>query len=185
MFRVTLPRCSWFPLAIILGLTTMPHADAAVVLPDQGTVEKVDFERHIMGLFGRLGCSAGSCHGSFQGKGGLQLSLFGYDPAGGGGIFQISHMSEDSAEFIFFGWDKDIRRNTKQYIDVRKGDNPDIRVAVVRKMVSIIRDHERGDFFWESYRLGRFVPLSARPKDNAELEGFLMREFFPDIRPLS
>src|SRR5262249_54905003 len=26
-------------------------------------------------------CSAGSCHGSFQGKGGLRLSLFGYNPA--------------------------------------------------------------------------------------------------------
>jgi hypothetical protein len=34
-----------------------------------------------MGLFGRMGCNSGSCHGSFQGKGGLRLSLFGYDPA--------------------------------------------------------------------------------------------------------
>jgi len=33
-----------------------------------------------MGLLGRLGCNAGSCHGSFQGKGGFRLSLFGYDP---------------------------------------------------------------------------------------------------------
>lgn len=33
-----------------------------------------------MGLFGRLGCNSGSCHGSFQGKGGFRLSLFGYDP---------------------------------------------------------------------------------------------------------
>jgi hypothetical protein len=40
----------------------------------------VDFERHLMGLFGRLGCNSGSCHGSFQGKGGFRLSLFGYDP---------------------------------------------------------------------------------------------------------
>ncbi|MCS6850359.1 MAG: PSD1 and planctomycete cytochrome C domain-containing protein [Gemmataceae bacterium] len=40
----------------------------------------MDFERHIMGLFGRLGCNSGSCHGSFQGKGGFRLSLFGYDP---------------------------------------------------------------------------------------------------------
>src|SRR5882762_166837 len=43
-------------------------------------IEKVDFERHLMGLFGRMGCNAGSCHGSFQGKGGFRLSLFGYDP---------------------------------------------------------------------------------------------------------
>jgi len=33
-----------------------------------------------MGLFGRLGCNSGSCHGSFQGKGGFRMSLFGYDP---------------------------------------------------------------------------------------------------------
>src|SRR5262245_9062313 len=40
---------------------------------------EVDFERHVMGLFGRMGCNAGSCHGSFQGRGGFRLSLFGYD----------------------------------------------------------------------------------------------------------
>src|SRR5262249_5009383 len=44
------------------------------------TVREVDFERHIMGLLGRMGCNSGSCHGSFQGKGGFRLSLFGYDP---------------------------------------------------------------------------------------------------------
>jgi hypothetical protein len=27
-----------------------------------------------------MGCNAGSCHGSFQGKGGFRLSLFGYEP---------------------------------------------------------------------------------------------------------
>src|SRR5881394_3485553 len=55
-------------------------ASAAVTLPDGRRVEKVDFERHVMGLFGRAGCNSGSCHGSFQGKGGFRLSLFGYDP---------------------------------------------------------------------------------------------------------
>src|SRR5438874_10924290 len=53
---------------------------SAVDLPDKTTVKDVDFERHIMGLFGRAGCNAGSCHGSFQRNGGLRLSLFGYDP---------------------------------------------------------------------------------------------------------
>ena len=41
----------------------------------------VEFDRHVASLFGRLGCNAGSCHGSFQGRGGLNLSLFGADPA--------------------------------------------------------------------------------------------------------
>ncbi len=67
-------------LAALLGLASASPARAAVVLPGDNTVEKVDFERHIMGLFGRAGCNAGACHGSFQGKGGFRLSLFGYDP---------------------------------------------------------------------------------------------------------
>lgn len=67
-----------------LALTTMllsgSATSAAVELPGKEKLEKIDFERHIMGLFGRLGCNSGSCHGSFQGKGGFRLSLFGYDP---------------------------------------------------------------------------------------------------------
>ncbi len=38
-----------------------------------------DFQRHVMPLIGQLGCNGRQCHGSFQGRGGLQLSLFGYD----------------------------------------------------------------------------------------------------------
>src|SRR5215831_5260766 len=66
--------------AIIVPLALSLPASAAVTLPNGGRVEKVDFERHVMGLFGRAGCNSGSCHGSFQGKGGFRLSLFGYDP---------------------------------------------------------------------------------------------------------
>lgn len=41
--------------------------------------EVPDFQRHISPLLGRLGCNGRACHGSFQGQGGFQLSLFGYD----------------------------------------------------------------------------------------------------------
>jgi hypothetical protein len=41
--------------------------------------EVPDFRRHVVPLLGRLGCNGRSCHGSFQGKGGFRLSLFGYD----------------------------------------------------------------------------------------------------------
>jgi hypothetical protein len=98
----------------------------------------------------------------------------------GGGIFSIQRMSYDYAEFLFFGWNKDIRRNTTQLIEVRKGTNSDIRLAVVRRMIVIIREHEDGDFVFESRRLGRNITLSARPRDTAGLEDFLMREFFGD-----
>lgn len=54
---------------------------ADVDLPTGGKIKAVDFERHIMGLVSKVGCNAGSCHGSFQGKNGFRLSLFGYEPA--------------------------------------------------------------------------------------------------------
>jgi hypothetical protein len=111
-----------------------------------------------------------------------RAQTFGYDPAQGGGVFQIVRMGYDSAEFIFFGWNKEIRRNTKQQIEVRKGNNSDMRIAVVRKMISIIREYEQGDFRWESQRLGRSLTLSARASDNAGLEEFMLREFFDDPR---
>src|SRR4051812_37487956 len=41
--------------------------------------EEPSFQRHIIPLIGRLGCNGRSCHGSFQGRGGFRLSLFGYD----------------------------------------------------------------------------------------------------------
>ena len=77
------PACiTRFGLALLAGtlfLASPTRADE-IRLPGGGTVGKVDFERHVMGLFGRMGCNSGSCHGSFQGKGGFRLSLFGYEP---------------------------------------------------------------------------------------------------------
>jgi hypothetical protein len=108
---------------------------------------------------------------------------FGYDPNQGGGVFQIERLGYDHAEFIFYGWNRDIRRNTKQLIEVRKGEHADIRIAVVRRMVAIIREYEEEDFLWVSQRLGRSVMLSARTRDRAGLEDFMMREFFSEPAP--
>ena len=100
----------------------------------------------------------------------------------GGGMFQIERIGVDDAEFAFFGWHSDMRRNLVQHFEVRRGENGDTRIAVVRKMIEIIRQHESGDFVWESRRQHRSVTLSARQKDNAELEAYLLREFFEDPR---
>ena len=37
------------------------------------------FRRHVIPLLSRAGCNARECHGSFGGRGGFRLSLFGYD----------------------------------------------------------------------------------------------------------
>ncbi len=96
----------------------------------------------------------------------------------GGGIFEITRMNFDDAEFLFFGWNSDARRGKTQAYEVRLGDNGDMRIAVVRRMIAIIREHEQGSFRWRSWRLGRIVVLSARPEDNAGLEDFMLQEFF-------
>ncbi len=60
-----------------------PAAESAAPLSERfaeaGVEEVPDFQRHVVPLMGRLGCNGRACHGSFQGRGGLQLSLFGYD----------------------------------------------------------------------------------------------------------
>jgi hypothetical protein len=69
-------------LCIVAVIAMCPSdSSAQVALPTGGTIKEVDFERHVMGLLSKAGCNAGSCHGSFQGKNGFRLSLFGYDPA--------------------------------------------------------------------------------------------------------
>jgi hypothetical protein len=113
----------------------------------------------------------------------LNPTTFGGQPKNSGGIFQITHLGDSDAEFSFFGWNKDIKRRATQTIEVKKGNNPDIRIAVVRRMIAIIREYEQEDFSWESKRLGRVVVLSARAVDTAGLEDFMMLEFFNPGRP--
>jgi hypothetical protein len=107
---------------------------------------------------------------------------FGNDERNAGGLFQITELGYDTAQFYFFGFDPAIRRKAKLLIDVRKGNAPDIRIAVVRRMIEIIREAIAGDFVWVSQRLGRRVTLSARLADNAGLEDFILHDIFPDAR---
>jgi hypothetical protein len=106
------------------------------------------------------------------------------NPRNGGGLFQITLKSYDFAEFKFFGWNSEIGRQAPQRIEVRKGANPTIDLAIVRRMIAIIRETQKGDFVWRSDKSGRDVTLSARPEDNDRLESFLMQEMFgPPPRP--
>jgi hypothetical protein len=67
------------PIARFAATLILAMAVASLITAGEQSNKPVDFERHIMGLFSKMGCNAGSCHGSFQGKNGFRLSLFGYD----------------------------------------------------------------------------------------------------------
>jgi hypothetical protein len=106
------------------------------------------------------------------------------DSKRGGGIFEIKRMDYDDAAFEFFGWNNDMGRRTPQLIEVRKGNNSDMRIAVVRRMIAIIRQYSKGDFIWHSPHRDNDLVLSARLSDNAALENFLIHEFFDHPRAL-
>ncbi len=104
----------------------------------------------------------------------------GQDPDQAGGIFDLKHTGVNEAEFVFNGWNRTFRRSVGQTFEVRTGNNPDIRIAVIRQMIAVIREQRPGEFEWYSHRLGKAVTMSARPADQKELEVFLLKEFYAD-----
>jgi len=55
-------------------------ASAKVVVGGAG--DGWNFRNHVIPTLTRTGCNSGACHGALAGKGGLKLSLRGYDPDG-------------------------------------------------------------------------------------------------------
>jgi hypothetical protein len=99
-------------------------------------------------------------------------------PAGTNGIFQILDIQARTARFSFRSWTTNASNPQRETIIVNAGPGGDIELAIVRRMIGLIRGYFKGDFNWESQRLGQVVVLSAREEDTAELEDFLKREFF-------
>jgi hypothetical protein len=97
---------------------------------------------------------------------------------GTNGIFEITSLSGQNASFNFLGWMSDYSASHRQYFEVEAPRGQDVRRVMIRRMISLIREHYQADFNWESHRLGRTIVLSAKPEDGAGLEDFLMIEFF-------
>lgn len=97
---------------------------------------------------------------------------------GTNGVFEIVSKGPRVAQYIFRGWTTDARNSQRQTITVDAGPNGDVEKAIVDSMIALIRKYYTGDFNWDSQKLGRVVPLSARQADTAGLQAFLLREFF-------
>lgn len=97
---------------------------------------------------------------------------------GTSGVFQIVSKGARTAQFTFRGWSGGFSNSRRELIEVEVAPGGDIDLAIVQRMIQLIRRYYSGDFNWDSHRLGRVVVLSARLEDNAGLEAFLMREFF-------
>ena len=82
------------PSVEVSGTSILPKAkgEAAVIVSAAGKETRlpvrvesaelppVRFVRDVMPVLSRVGCNAGTCHGSAKGKNGFKLSLRGYDP---------------------------------------------------------------------------------------------------------
>lgn len=88
LLKITVP--SLLAAAALLtcqtGLADDKSADPSVLssvamrfAAQDSAAEVPDFQQHVVPLLGKLGCNGRACHGSFQGRGGFRLSLFGYD----------------------------------------------------------------------------------------------------------
>ncbi|MDP2230581.1 hypothetical protein [Methylotenera sp.] len=97
---------------------------------------------------------------------------------GTNGIFEITSLGGRHAAFSFRGWTNDYSNSRRESFEVEASTGQDVRLVMIKKMISLIRKHYQGDFNWESQRLGRVIVQSARPEDNAGLEDFMMMEFF-------
>jgi hypothetical protein len=70
--------------ALLLALAAAPPARAADPGPPPpapaNSAPAPSFRNQVIPLLTRAGCNSGACHGALAGKGGLKLSLRGYDP---------------------------------------------------------------------------------------------------------
>ena len=72
-----------YALAVVMAIIAAPQAEP-LPTPSQrfggeANAEVASFRKHVIPLLGVRGCNGRECHGSFSGKGGFQLSLFGYE----------------------------------------------------------------------------------------------------------
>lgn len=70
---------SFLLFCVLSGNAVEDSASVELRFAQPGSSSVPDFQKHVVPLLGKLGCSSAKCHGSFQGAGDFRLSLFGFD----------------------------------------------------------------------------------------------------------
>jgi hypothetical protein len=66
--------------AMLTAMVNNRKATATIKVTGSKTPPPPSFRNEVIPIMTRLGCNSGACHGALAGKGGLKLSLRGYDP---------------------------------------------------------------------------------------------------------
>ena len=137
-----------------LGNEAIPPASSRYAANDAS--ETPDFQRHVLPLMGQLGCNGRACHGSFQGQGGLRLSLFGYD-------FEADHNA---------------------LLDEVQGrvDRDDPELSLILEKPTLTQPHKGGKILdydtWQYNLIRRWIESGAEPA--AQRAAFERLEVIPD-----
>jgi len=107
----------------------------------------------------------------------------GRDEVDAGGLFEVRNIGVSSGEIFFRGWRSSVGRTASQLINVYATPGQDIQVAIVHRIIEVIRAEKPDEFIWNTRRLGRQLTLSARRDQQEKLTVFLLSEFFPDYEP--
>lgn len=145
IFRTGLMALLW-PAALQAG-DVLPQASQRFAATEGEEVPS--FRRHLLPLMGRLGCNGRACHGSFQGRGGFRLSLFGYD-------FKADHEALTSG-------------------DQPRVDLQDPAGSLILQKPTLATDHEGGrrmeNDSWQAHVFRRWIAGGAKgiAEDEAEI----------------
>ncbi|TXI95533.1 MAG: hypothetical protein E6Q34_02860 [Burkholderiaceae bacterium] len=101
---------------------------------------------------------------------------------GDGGLFTILNKGVRTATFSFRGWE--VRPGGgRQIYEVDAGLGGNVELAIIKKMMEVIRTRFKKTAPWESNRLGSVIMISMLPEDTEETERFLMKEMFESDHP--
>ena len=145
IFRTGLMALLW--PAALQASDVLPRASQRFTAAEGEEVPS--FRRHLLPLMGRLGCNGRACHGSFQGRGGFRLSLFGYD-------FKADHEALTAGE--------------EPRVDLEAP-----AVSLILQKPTLAMDHEGGrrldDDSWQYHVFRRWVAGGAKgiAEDEAEI----------------
>jgi hypothetical protein len=94
----------------------------------------------------------------------------------GKGEFEVTFQSFRIATVKFRG-QRGNGSSSNQSFEVDAGVGGNLNLAVVRKIIGLIRAKYKGNVGWVSQRLGRTIPLYMHTDDDTELEAFFLAEF--------
>ena len=64
------------------------------------------------------------------------------------GIFEITSLEAKTASFSFNGWTNNFSSARREFFEVQASSGQDVRLVMIKKMISLIRQHYKGDFNW-------------------------------------